>query len=201
MIPARLQIKFFLENTRGVDMPTFTTVFQRWIQGQVLEGLLIDVADYRHVFQGPGIVLIGHESDYAIENHAGRLGLLYTRKRQPEADLQAHLRSAFRLALAACERLETEIDFLPMLQFRANEIEIRFADRLQFPNRAETFDAVKDDVRAVLANLYGSDTFQVAPASQDPRHLFTLSVRSPVRTDIIATLAERLRTSVRQAAG
>src|SRR5689334_21079722 len=43
---------------------------------------LIDVADYRHVHHGPGIVLIGHEADYSIDNTNGRLGPRYNRKAQ-----------------------------------------------------------------------------------------------------------------------
>src|SRR5690554_2580873 len=123
MIPFRTQVKFFLENPDNVDLSLFMGVFQRWIQRRALEGLLIDVADYRHVFQGPGIILIGHESDYAMESRDGRLGLLYTRKRQTDADLGAQLRAALRLALAAAQLLEAEPAFEPRLKFRGDEIE------------------------------------------------------------------------------
>lgn len=184
MIPFRAQVKFFLDAPDSVDTALFMGVFQRWIQQKALDGLLIDVADYRHVFQGPGMILIGHESDYAIESRDGRLGLLHTRKRGLETDLQTQLRNSLRLALAACELLESEAVFNPRLQFRADEIEIRFADRLQLPNRPETFDLVKDDVGAVLAELYGANPVEFAPVQNDPRHLFTIAVRSPATTHI-----------------
>src|ERR1041385_3049369 len=100
MNPFRTQIKFFLENPGRLDLSDVAAVFQRWIQQKALDGLLIDVADYRHVIEGPGIVLIGHESDYALENRDGRLGLLYTRKRQLQTDFQSQLRTSFRFALA-----------------------------------------------------------------------------------------------------
>ena len=177
MIPSRLQVKFFLENPATLDLAPVGGVFQRWIQKKALEGLLIDVADYRHVFEGPGTVLIGHESDYAIENQDGRPGLLYTRKRQPDPDLQTQLRASLRLALTACQLLEAETTFKPKLKFRADEIQIRFADRLQLPNRPETFEVVKDDVEAVLAELYGPHSVSLAPVSQEPRHLFTVDIR------------------------
>ena len=64
MIPLRTQVKFFLSNADAVDLAAFAPVFQRWIQQKSLEGQLVDVADYRHVFEGPGVVLIGHDSDY-----------------------------------------------------------------------------------------------------------------------------------------
>ena len=62
------------------NLAAFSGVFQGWIQRKALDGQLIDVADYRHVFEGPSVVLIGHDGDYTIEKRDGRLGLLFTRK-------------------------------------------------------------------------------------------------------------------------
>ena len=184
MIQLRTQVKFFLEQPAGVDLAAFTPVFQRWIQQKALEGQLIDVADYRHVFEGPGVVLIGHDSDYSIESRAGRVGLLYTRKRQPDADLQAQLRASLRLALTACQLLESESSFQPRLKFRADEIEIRFPDRLQLPNQPESFALVRDDLRAVLDELYGEEGAYALPVRQDQRYLFTVGVHADAETSI-----------------
>jgi len=197
MIPSRTQVKFFLDHPEGIDLSAFSAVFQRWIQGQVLEGLLIDVADYRHVFEGPGVVLIGYESDYAVESRDGRIGLLYTRKRQLEPDLGTQLRTSFRLALAACELLESETAFEPRLKFLADEIELRFPDRLQLPNRPETFDRIKDDLGAVLADLYGMTPVNFAPLQNDPRRLFSVGVQGEGVTDI-SSLFHQLQPSVQQ---
>ena len=194
MIPFRAQVKFFLENPEGIDLSDFSGVFQRWIQEKTLEGMPIDVADYRHVHEGPGIVLIGHESDYAIENRDSRLGLLYTRKRQLESDLQTQLRTSFRFALAAAKLLESETSFKPGLKFRANEIEIRFADRLQLPNKPESFEAIKDDLRTVLTELYGTDTIHFESVQPDPRYLFTVGVHSE-GTPTITELSQRLQAA------
>lgn len=177
MIPLRTQVKFFLESSQGVNIAAFSGVFQRWIQENALNELLIDVADYRHVFEGPSVILIGHANDYTIENRDGRLGLLYTRKRQTDEDLQTQLRAALQRALTACGLLETETSFTPRLKFRADEIEIRFPDRLQLPNRPETFDLVKADLEAVLTDLYGDKLANIAPSTLDTRQLFTLNVR------------------------
>jgi len=178
MIPLRTQVKFFLENPEGVELAAFMGVFQRWIQQNLLEGLMIDVADYLHVFDGPGIVLIGHASDYFMESHNGRIGLLYTRKRQTDPDLQSQLRNSFRLALRACELLENDPTFTPRLKFRTDEIEIRFADRLQIPNRPESLDLVKRDLETVLGELYGSNAVHIKPVQQDARHIFTIKATS-----------------------
>lgn len=175
MNPFRTQVKFFLEKPENLDTAAFAPVFQRWIQQNLLNELLIDVADYRHVFEGPGIVLIGDASDYAIESRGGRIGLLYTRKRQREANLPEQLRAAFQHVLTAAELLEAETTFDPRLKFNAEDIEIRFADRLQLPNSAEAYDQVKDELQAVLSELAGM-TVKMTPVKQDARHLLTIDV-------------------------
>ncbi len=188
MLPFRTQIKLFLESANQIDQSIFMSVFQRWIQQKALEGQLIDVADYRHVFEGPGIILIGHESDFAIEGRDGRLGLLYTRKRQRDADFGAQLRHSLRLTLAAAQLLEADPAFSPRLKFRADEIEIRFADRLQLPNQSEAFDSIKDELKAILTELYGSDDVDFAPVAQDHRYLLTINARQKNATSIDALL-------------
>ena len=55
-------------------------MFHSWIQEQVGEGLLLDVADYRHVHEGPGVILIGYEGNYSVDNTDNRLGVRYNRK-------------------------------------------------------------------------------------------------------------------------
>ena len=128
MIPFRTQVKFFLDTTSPIDEALFTGVFQRWIQDNALGELLIDVADYRHVFQGPGTVLIGHESDYTIDSRDGRLGLLYTRKRQTTEDVATQLRTSLQRAFKAADLLEHEVAFKPALKFNISVIEVRLVE-------------------------------------------------------------------------
>ena len=53
--------------TSGVELEEFIPVFHDWIQTQQLAELLIDVADYRHVPHGPGVVLVAHDAHYAMD--------------------------------------------------------------------------------------------------------------------------------------
>ncbi len=194
-LPTRLQIKLFVANPKSIDYSAVSALFQRWIQDRALEGQLIDVADYRHVVQGPAVVLIGHDADYTIDNSGGRLGLLFTRKHSPEAHFKTQLRTSLRLTLAAAQLLETEPSFDPRPRFRADEIELRFPDRLQYPNTPESFTAIKDDLRAVFTEVYASDSVEIAPVEQDSRYLFTVNVQSEAAFRI-SELAQYLQTSV-----
>ncbi|MCC7451965.1 MAG: hypothetical protein IT324_31460 [Anaerolineae bacterium] len=174
----RVQIKFFVENPSAIELTPFIGVFQRWIQQQNFGELLVDVADYGHVVDGPGVILIGHESDYGMDKGGGRLGLLYTGKRIAADTLQRQLVTAFHRALTACQLLEREPYFKGALKFHTDETEIRLVDRLQYPNRPETFAAVRSDIQSALAEVYGNIPVSVASLNDDPRHLFTVGVRA-----------------------
>jgi hypothetical protein len=189
MYPLRVQIKLFAENPAAVDQEAFIAIFQRWIQNHGLESQqLIDVADYRHVFQGPGVVLIAFDADYALDSGNGELGLLYTRKRQT-SDLATQLDESFRGLLNAAALIEAEKAF--GTKFRTDRLEIRIVDRLNYPNAPETFARVEGDFRAVLSSVYGATAFTLKPLNSDPRLLFGGLVEAPGAPDV-KTLRETL---------
>ena len=47
-LPKRLSVKFFATEDSEIDLPNTFNVFQQWIQDKTVEGLLIDVVDYKH---------------------------------------------------------------------------------------------------------------------------------------------------------
>ena len=51
-----VNVKLFLEKPKNVDLDALIPVFHAWVQDQVCEELLIDVADYRHLNGGPGVI-------------------------------------------------------------------------------------------------------------------------------------------------
>src|SRR5258708_14047361 len=195
MIPLRTQVKEFVGSPESVDLAGFMGLFQRWVQQKVFEGQLIDVADCGHVVEGPGIVLIGHESDFAVESERGRLGLFYTRKRETDANLQSQLRTSFGFALRACQLIETDTAYKGKIKFSTGEVEIRLPDRLRFPNRPEVFEAVKGDIQAVLGDVYGSVPVNLTLLSDDPRHVFTVMAQAE-STASIEELLKQLQPSL-----
>ncbi|PYU19621.1 MAG: hypothetical protein DMG32_24145 [Acidobacteria bacterium] len=62
-----VNVKLLVKSPEEVDLEPLIPVFHSWIQAQVFEELLLDVADYRHVPAGPGVVLIGHQANYSVE--------------------------------------------------------------------------------------------------------------------------------------
>ncbi|MBI2194681.1 MAG: hypothetical protein HYU36_22100, partial [Planctomycetes bacterium] len=113
----KIGLKFFVEKPCSIDVREFVPIFHSWIQNSTLKDLMIDVADYAHVETGPGVVLIAHEANYAMDLGENRLGLLYYRKQPIESDFPAILRSSFSSALHACRLLETDNKLQGRLQF------------------------------------------------------------------------------------
>jgi hypothetical protein len=168
-----INIKFYLENPEAVHLADYAAIFNTWIQNQRLEELLIDVADYLHVHNGPGIMLIGYEADYSLDHRAGRLGLLYNRKEQLKGTTQEKLAQAVQAALTAAQILEKENG----LKFNTQEVQVIINDRLLVPNTAETFELLEPDLKAFFEMLYNGAGYTLTHQA-DPRERFTFNVKA-----------------------
>jgi hypothetical protein len=186
-----VNVKLLVRNLEEVDLEPLIPVFHGWIQDQVGEGLLLDIADYRHVDAGPGVVLIGHEGNYSVDNTDNRLGVRYNRKAALEGSNQDRLKQAARAALAACQRLETEPRLGGRLRFNGREIEIFINDRLVAPNRDATREAVHSDLQFFAQKLFRGSEYSMSYDS-DPRKLFAVSIKS-AKPFPVADLLENLR--------
>lgn len=165
-----LTVKIFaLEN--GIDLGDAIGVFQRWIQDSVCGELLIDVADYRHVPGGPGVLLVAHEADYSLNGS----GLEYRRTAAVEGGNQDKLLQAFFAALEACRRLEE--DFGGSLIFDAGHCEVAVNDRLLAPNTEATWQALLPDFRDFLDGLFGRGAYRIERTGE-ARELFRVSIES-----------------------
>lgn len=181
-----LNIKLFAAQPEAINADDFIVIFNNWIQARANDELLIDVADYRHVHAGPGILLIGHEAHYSLDHAQKRWGLLYNRKAQVEGTTQAKLAQAVRAALSAARRLERENG----VAFSGREIQVVINDRLVAPNTPQTLAALEPDLRAFFDRAYGEVAYSLDHAP-DPRERFTVTVRASAEVSL-QTLLENL---------
>ena len=172
-----VNVKLYVEDPERTDLEVLIPVFHGWIQAQVPGELLIDVADYRHVHQGPGVVLIGHEADYSMDHAGGRLGFRYNRKAPLAGTNQDRFRQATRAALTAYQRLVEDPQLKGKFSFPGREMELFINDRMLAPNRPETFQAVKPELETFFQILFGGNGFSLEH-NQDPRSLFSVSVKT-----------------------
>ena len=183
----RIQFKFFIEDPSSISTEAAFRIFNRWISAAKDE-VLVDVADYSHVPEGPVTLLAGHEANYSIDNTGGELGLLYARKQPLEGDLDARLHAACRAALDACNRLEQDPLLEGKLSFRAGDLLFVANDRLSAPNDGATRAALEPALNALLGRLYGGAS-SVLTADSDTRRLFSLRARTEDSSATAALLA------------
>jgi hypothetical protein len=180
----KLQIKFFAKSP--VDAEAVVPVFHRFIREHAFDELMIDVADYKHVKNGPGIVLVGDANDYYLDEGEGRQGLLFSRKRHG-APAEGRLREGFARALKACALLESAPELGGKLSFHTNELLLRLPDRLNAPNEDSTFDELSPELSQLLDKLYGTGVYTLQRGASAPE-AFSLRVKATAAPALSALL-------------
>ena len=185
-----VNVKLLIQD-RDSALEPLIPVFHGWIESRAEEDeLLIDVADYSHVPAGPGVVLIGHEGNYSVDNTGNRLGVRYNRKAAVDGSNQERLTQATRAALTACRRLEAEPRLGGKFRFNGQDIEIFINDRLIAPNNAATREAFDADFQLFSRKLFRGKEYSIS-YGDDPRSLFTAFVKT-ARPIAVADLLEAL---------
>ncbi len=168
----KLQVKFFAN--AEISETALVPVFHDWIRERVVpDELLIDVADYSHVPDGPGVMIIGHHADYAVDRDDRRQGFTYSRKRLAEGEFEARVEDTFRRALRSCVRLEGTAGL--SASFGTGEVVFRIQDRLLAPNDEATFAAVRPALEKTLQKLYPGQTAKTESVGA-PREPLTLRI-------------------------
>jgi hypothetical protein len=181
----KLNVKFFAEQLGSVPLTAFIEVFHSWIQST--DGDYHDVADYSHMHDGPGIVLVAKDANVSIDESGGRRGLVFGQKAVLVGSNREMLRHVFRAALKNCRKLEEEPAFGGKLHFLANEAVISINVRLSVDNSAESFDAIKGDVESVAARLFAGAPISLE-RDDDPRQRLNFRVKASVALDVAQAL-------------
>jgi hypothetical protein len=167
-----VNVKIFVDGELNIKIEDLVKLFHRWVSEQSMPEMMVDVADYMHVPDGPGIVLVGHEADYSLDFTAGRAGLRYNYKAKREGSSQDNLRHAFECATQACAKLEGS---LSGLTFDRTQLQVVINDRAIAPNTEETRTVFADDFAAFAAEIGGSSadiTYE-----SNPRRLFGAHIK------------------------
>ncbi len=172
----RFCIKFFTRSEVVVDDALYIDIFQKWIREETLNGTLLDVADYRHVPEGPGIMLITHEINFAMDSGNDRFGLLAQRKSGNGSTHAERIIDLVRAAAAFARELENEPRIAGGLNFEAGLFRYEANDRLLAPNTEETFDAVLPALEQTSEILYPGREVSIARALNDPHDRLAVEV-------------------------
>jgi hypothetical protein len=174
-----VNIKIFAKND-DINTADVIPVFHRWIQKRDLPELLIDVADYSHVPEGPGVLLIAHEANYSLDLAEGKLGLLYNRKAIGPESAEDQIGQSYSAALNACQRLEQEQEFKEKLRFDPGHLEVMFNDRLFHPNTDESWSEIQPSVVRFFDGALGAGKYSLKRVGE-PRGRLRAIVHSAVQ--------------------
>ena len=183
-----VNVKLYLRNPQAVKLEALVPVFHGWIQSKVCEELMIDVADYRHVHAGPGVVLVGHQSDYSVDNTDNRLGVRYNRKATLEGSNRDRFSQALRATVRACQRLEADEKLSGSLRVNRQEMKLFVNDRMLAPNSGRLTDSVQGELRDFFASIVGGGDFEMK-FDTNPRSLYGVEVRTAKPLELDEVLA------------
>lgn len=191
----RLAVEIPARPAPAPDLAPAIGLFHRFIQTGALPGLALDVADYRHVPGGPGVLLIAHEADYGVSAR----GLRVLRKAggagQPLGEM---LGEALGMARAALRAIEKDGGFA--MQFATADFSLELLDRLAFPNTAEGAAAAEAEARPALRGLFGADC-EIARDENDPRAPLRFCVQgAPLEAAALPAAPGALSTAAPQTA-
>jgi hypothetical protein len=175
----RIAVKFFTK-TNTVNEAVFIDIFHEWIRFGSVPGILLDVADYRHVPQGPGVMLITHEINYAMDHAEGRFGLVAQQKLSHAATRQELILGLLHAAATFAVRLEYSFRVAGRVQFEAGEFEFYSNDRRLLPNTPAAFADLLPDLQAAAAALYPGRAATISRVDNDPRERLAVRVSAGV---------------------
>jgi len=186
----RLGIKFFAADADGIDILKLIPIYHRWIQQSALDDMLIDVADYSHVPAGPGVMLIAHEGNYALDETGHERGILYYSKHRLAGELPERFATVARKALRAAELMSGDAELEGALKLPGDRLRLFANDRLVAPNTGEAYAEIEPALKSFLDRLYAGAPYTLE-REPDPKE--RLSVRVQAEGEVaLKTLLERL---------
>jgi len=170
-------IKLFAQDAQGLDLLKLIPMYHRWIQQNALQDLLIDVADYSHVPAGPGVMLIAHEGNYALDETGHERGVLYYSKHPLPGALPERLAHVARRTLQAAKLMAADAELGGALRIPGNDLQFFANDRLVAPNTDAAYAALEPALRTFLDRLYAGATYSTSRET-DPKERLTVRVRA-----------------------
>lgn len=169
-------IKFFATDARKINILKLIPIYHRWIQEQALEDLLVDVADYSHVPSGPGVMLIAHEGNYALDETGDERGVVYYSKHKLAGQLPQRITQVAQKALKAAQLMSADEDLKGALQVSGTRLQFFSNDRLVAPNTDAAYAQIEPALRVFLDRFYEGAPYSLE-REKDPKERLAFKVQ------------------------
>lgn len=170
----RISTKIYSPEPAVVD-DRFVPVFHKWIRSRAFGRLLIDVADYTHVPDGPGVMLVGHDITFSLDRSDGRFGLLAQRRRPFAGDAIEGVVTTLQALLAVADALERDVSEAN-LRLDRTRIRLEGNDRLRVPNTDLGFLNLEPIVATAVRRLFPDREIVIERSTNDPRERLAVDV-------------------------
>ena len=169
-------IKLFLNVDNDFNSRDFIPVFHNWIQDKIVEDhLLIDVADYSHVPDGPGVMLVAHEGCFSLDQENYQPGLMYMRKTTIDGSFKERFIRVLSDTVQAAKRLRAN-NINKEVNFINNSFRFITNDRRIAENTLENQNLYQHEIQNVLQEAYSVGNIEYEDASNEHERLaFTVN--------------------------
>lgn len=200
----KINVKMFLDvsgdlasgdRIRGDVLDRLLPIFARWRDDAGDPSRWVDLADYAHMSRGPGVMIIGHRGNFALDLADPGPGLLYANKAGLEGPLDSRVSETFGRALVLIQRLVSEAEYPAGLAPRPGSWQLTFNDRLRAPNTDETDAEAGPPVQDAVRSLFGGDLLTTI-REPDPNRRYGFMIHSE-HVNSLDALLERTGRAVR----
>ena len=174
-------VKLFFNTNGSINSKDFIPVFHSWIQDNIFDDhLLIDVADYSHILDGPGVILISHEGHFSLDQESQQPGIMYMRKTEIAGSFNERFNMVLSTVIKAANRL-SDININKQVDFKPNLFRFIANDRLYAENTADNQDLYKQKIQNSLDGKYPDHQFKFRDFSDENERLaFTVNFSNDI---------------------
>jgi hypothetical protein len=158
------------------DAALFVPIFHEWIRDRAFDLVMLDVADYAHAPDSPGIVLVCHEVSFSMDRSDGRLGLLAQRRTPVEGTAEDAVAKTLAHTLEVAKKLQGDPRVSKVMRLDVSNVRVESNDRLRLPNSDSGFTAFAPVVVEGVRRLTGVGA-TVSRIVNDPRDRLAVEAR------------------------
>ena len=174
-------VKLFFNTNGSFDSKDFIPVFHNWIQDKIVDDhLLIDVADYSHIPDGPGVMLVAHEGNFSLDEESQQPGIIYMRKTEIAGSFKERFNTVLSTVVKAANRLNDN-NISKQVDFKLNSFRFIANDRLYAENTADNQHLYKQKIQKSLDGKYLESQFEFGDVSDENERLaFTVNFSNDI---------------------
>lgn len=186
----RIDLKVMARAPEPPPLDPILTVFDRWRREEDAPSDWVDLADYAHMPQGPGVMMAGKREHFVVDTNEPGLGVMVQTRKDLDGAVEERFLEAFRRHLTLAVRLVGEPEWPQAIQVESGKWLVAVNDRLHFPNDDETDADLKTGLVAALDRLFGEGAYTLS-RDDNPRRRYGYVVEASSAPDL-GELLQRL---------